>query len=466
MSKSYDSHSSSFEKNETFEFKTVSPENCQATVPKGGDAKAMLENPDTKHILVCDTGQPLTPPKEMRNPKNKEDLDKVYEWTIKNGIIDHHGIDAVIMNLEDGLERKCATKMVADYPDAVLSVIVERDITTADTHFDSDLDAVSSLFLTKALIEHQSLPPIAKSLAEHVNLADYGRLEIKDPEKYVKSLSGLFAGLKKAVLKRQSDELGPLFALPAVSDEENAEKGKKIGATFEKYGKILTHAAIQLLNSCNKLYCDNKGKLDLADIDVDELYLGEKLKTLVKEGQEMSKEEYQKFMETREKAERGKIAVTNKEGKTIEVPVVIYTEVDINPLAVTNLSYLMEDDNAIIAVYAGQNRKHGGDCYDIGIKPDTAGRFDLKFLEAPFNKAEAQKRKPLLAELNRKLAENSITEQELQQLKQWTALRQGFEYLEQGDPTVCVAGGSLLAASNSSLLDAEDFRKVIKKFVR
>ncbi len=449
------------EKQEKYEYKPVSSEGCTATIPKGGDAKKMLEDPGTQNILVCDTGQPLFPPAEMRSPQNQEDLDDVYRWTIKNGIIDHHGIDAAIIALDNNLERKCATKMIADFPDEVLRLIDLRGINQVTAHFDSDLDSIASTYLAKSLIEHHQLPAITKYLAEQVNLVDYGRFDIKDPEKYINTLPGIFGSIKSSILQRQSAELGKVFALPETTEQEKAEKGKKIGATFGKYGQMLIDASISFLNSCNELYCKKQGDVDLAEIDIDALNISDTLNEIIKEGQNNEKLEYLKFYEAREKAERSSVVVKNKEGQEIRVPVIIYTEPDLNPLSVTNKSYLVEDDNAIIAVYAGPNRKHGGDAYDVGIKPDTAARFDLKFLEKPFNLAEATLRKPIIEELEKLQHQGTITGEEKKKLEKWKTLRQGFEYLEQGDPTVCVAGGSLIAASTTSLLKPENFRRVL-----
>jgi hypothetical protein len=449
------------ERRDVFEYHEVSPEGCMATIPKGGDAKKMLEDPKTKHILVCDTGQPMVPPEEMRSPQNQDDLDNVYRWTIKNGIIDHHGVDAVIMNLNNELERKCATKMIADFPEEVLAVIDSRGITQVTAHFDGDLDSLASTYLAKSLIEHKRLPAMTEELGKQVNLVDYGKFNIKDPDKYIKSLAGIFGGIKSSVLKKQSAELGTVFGLPEKTDEEKTEKSKKIGAVFAKHGQMLIDASIQFLNSCNKLYCDKKGDIDFTDIDIDSLNISDKLKELIRQGQENEKLEYQTFYEAHEKAERSSVIVKTKNGKEIRVPVVIFNQPDLNPLSVTNKSYLVEDDNAIIAVYAGPHRKYGGDAYDIGIKPDTAQRFDLKFLEGPLNKAEARLRQPIIEELEKLQALGTITGEEKKKLDKWKTLRQGFEHLEQGDPTVCVAGGSLIAASTTSLLTPEKFRAVL-----
>jgi len=448
------------EKRETYEYKPVSPEGCTATIPKGGDAKKMLENPATKNILVCDTGQPLFPPEGMRSPQNQEDLDNVYRWTIRNGIIDHHGIDAAITNLNNSLERKCATKMIADFPDEVSQLIDARGINQVTAHFDSDLDSMASTYLAKSLIEHRQLPAMTKYLAQQVNLVDYGRFDIKDPDKYIKTLPGIFGSIKSNILQRQSAELGTVFALPETTEQEKAEKGKKIGATFGKYGQMLIDASIHFLNACNELYCEKQGNTDLTEIDINDLKISDNLKQVIKEGQENEKMEYAKFNEARETAERSSLIIKTKEGEEIRIPVIIYTEPDLNPLSVTNKSYLVEDDNAIIAVYAGPNRKHGGDAYDIGIKPDTAQRFDLKFLEKPLNHAEAELRKPIIEELEKLQQLGTITGEEKKKLVKWKTLRQGYEYLEQGDPTVCVAGGSLVAASTTSLLTPERFRQV------
>ena len=130
----------------------------------------------------------------------------------------------------------------------------------------------------------------------------------------------------------------------------------------------------------------------------------------------------------------------------------------------TNMAYMRMPPETIVAVYAGQDRKKGGDNYDIGMKVESLDLFDLTSLEAIFNDAEREKREPILLSLRQKEKEGTLSEEETKLLKTWTTLRPGKEYLGIGDPTVCVAGGSLIAASKTSLLNAEDFRRVVTNF--
>ncbi|MGA1192399.1 MAG: hypothetical protein ACO3XO_08975, partial [Bdellovibrionota bacterium] len=134
------------------------------------------------------------------------------------------------------------------------------------------------------------------------------------------------------------------------------------------------------------------------------------------------------------------------------------------PLAVTNLSYLRFPPEAVIGVFAGSERLGGGDAYNVGIKPETAQAiFSLDFLASPFSKREKDLRAPIITELTERESKGEISDEQRETLQTYQTLRPGFEHLEIGDPTVCVAGGSLIAASNSSLLKWDDFYTVISE---
>ncbi len=449
-------------------FFEVKAERCSATIPKGGSAEKT-----PSHVLVMDVGQPWVPEQDQREPKTQEEVNALYRETIKRGIIDHHSIDAAV-KMPEGAARRCATKMVADFAPEVLMVIKSRDVSSVTSHFDSDLDSIASTYLAKALVQGgdaEKMPKITKQLGEFVNLVDYGRYEESDPQKYVKSLLGLFGSLKHVLQDRQGAKMKAIW-----SDELKTVdmKRREAGELVASMSQELIERSIELLNACERFATEN-GVVDLRNLEIDTLIVSSETKAMLEKGTVSSLEEIKKFDAEFERAERGTATVTAKDGRTLEVPTMLFANPDLSPLQVTNLCYQRMPPETIVAVYAGADRKHGGDAYDIGIKPETADIFDLKMLEMPLNDAEESARKNLFSNLDALAsgAEQPTQEQQkmLDQLRtnsrdlseRWKALRKGFEHTNHGDPSVVVAGGSLLAASNTSLLDAETFKRVVKE---
>jgi len=444
----------------------VSSEHCSAKLAKGASAKEI-----PSHILVMDTGQPWVPEPEKREPKNQEELDALYRETIQRGIIDHHGIDATVLNLPEGVERKCATKMVADFAPEVLAVIKERDVSAVTAHHDSDLDSIASTYLAKSLVQSQDamrMPKITQALAEFVNLTDYGKYRESDPHKYTQSLQGVFGSVKAALMAKQRAEMGAVWSDSARSLEDKRREAAEIG---QRYNQEIVERSIEVLNACEKQSAVSS--VDMTALDVQALELSDKTRSLLIEGGKMTLQDFEKFNTEFEKAERSTARIKTKDGNMITVPLLVFAEPDMNPLVVTNMSYQRVSPEAIVAVFAGSGRKYGGDMYDIGIKPETAALFDLSSLEMPMNNAESQLRNALFPDLD-ELASGAKSPSAEQQAvldrwkiypkdlqAKWNALRPGFEHVGHGDPTVVVAGGSLLAASTTSLLTVENFRQVL-----
>ena len=435
----------------------VTPEHCHAKVMKGSRADGLPEN-----MLVLDTGQPELPPVEKREPQTPEEVDELYRETIRGGTIDHHSIDAAVLTMPAGAERRCATKMIADFPDEVVAMIKERKIESVSGHIDSDLDSIASTFLARSLVQSKSvadLPAITEQLAEIVNLTDYGKFREADPEKYATSLPGVFGALKDQIMDMAREQSGAVWRDATLSYDEKRKKTAEISDVYHE--KLIT-AVFEILNACNRQKLSGED-VDLAALDLDKIPVPEELRKMMKKGKELTIETRRVFDREFEKAEKREVTVQDKLGRSITVPLVIFAETELSPLEVTNLAYQRLAPEAIIAVYAGQDRTRGGDTYDIGIKPETAADvFSLELLEQPFNAAEAEKREPILAELDAKVADGTITPEEKKRLDLWRTPRKGKEHLGIGDPTVLVAGGSLIAASNTSLLNSEDFRRVLQ----
>ncbi len=432
----------------------VSAEGCFARVMKGGASDKL-----PREMIVVDTGQPQVPPAEMRHPKTAEEVDELYRWTIRNGVVDHHGIDAVVLDMPAEATRRCAAKMVADFPDEVVALIKEREIRQVTGHVDSDLDSITATYLTKRLVETRdaaSLPSFIEALGNAVNRTDYGRVQEADPEKLVHMLPGVFASFKSVSLRPMGAEIGAIWGS---KDIPPADKPARASQVSEKYHKLLIERMFAFYNACVRADRDGK-KIDFDSIDFDALDLSPALRAVLNEGVLNTMEAFEAFNKEFESAERHSMRVTTKNGDQMEVTVLLFPHTKLSPLAVTNMSYTRMPPETIVAAYAGQERT-GGDCYDIGIKPETLDLFDISFLEVPLNQAEAEKRSPLLADLKAKEAAGTLETQEAERLKLWTTLRNGKEYLGHGDPTVAVAGNALIAASNTSLLTPEDFRAVI-----
>lgn len=423
---------------------------------KGQSAEKLPRN-----VLALDTGTPIPPSEDLRHPESQERIDAVYRETIRRGIIDHHAIDATTDIPAD--KRRCTTTMIADFPDDVLAMMRERGVDRVTSHFESDLDSLCASYLAKSLLEHGHLPSIAGRLSEFVNRVDYGRYEETDPDKFLKSVLGASAAIENSLNARRDAEVGAIWRDPDATREEKAKLARMVRT---KYQNLLMKAMFDLLNAAEAKDRANPGSVDFADLDVAGLPLAPELKTTIAEGSAGVKDDFRKFEQVWGKAEKTEMTVRDKQGNERRVRLIIVdlsAQPDLSPLAVTNIAYQRIPPEAIVAVYAGPGRKKGGDQYDIGMKPESTEIFDLKFLEKTLNEAEAERRKPIIDELEKKAAEGTATPEEQAKLAKWKTPRQGFEHLGHGDPTVSVAGNSLIAASTTSLLDFAGFRAALEK---
>lgn len=460
----------SIERNERRENFEISSEHCTAKLGKGESVEKM-----PSHVLVMDTGLPWMPAFEQRHPKTQEELDALYRETIKRGIIDHHGIDTAVLDLPKGVTRRCATKMVADFAPEVLEQINERDIREVTGHYDSDLDAISSTYLAQALVQSRDvnkMPRITAALAEHANMIDYGQFAETDPDKYAQSLQGLFGGLKRVLSDAQRAEMGKVWS----SDAPIQDKRMQATSIAEKWNKGLVDGSFEILNACEAQAAE--GDIDLKALDIKTLPISEKMREHLQRGVDLSKQEFRDFNEAFASAERTITTVMTKEGNTISVPMIIFRGCDkLSPLVITNMCYSRLPPETIVAVFAGPDRKHGGDQYDIGIKQETTALFDLNALVKPFNEAEERARKRVFTFSGLEALAAGVEEPNEEQKailarfkldakglsERWSKLRPGFEWTGHGDPTVAVAGGSLLAASNTSLLTVDEFTEILSR---
>lgn len=320
------------------------------------------------------------------------------------------------------------------------------------------------------------MPRITGALAEHANKVDYGQFNESDPDKYVKSLIGLFGGLKRVITDACQAEKNTIW-----SNSNEASVPEKIAQTkpvVEKWNQGLVDGSFEILNACEALAAS--GPVDLTNLDVDALSIPDRLRSHLKRGIELTKEEFREFNELYEKAEKTTTVVKTRDKSSLEVPMVIFRECgNLSPLAITNICYSRLSPNTIAAVYAGSDRPYGGDQYDIGIKQETLALFSLEnspWVKA-FNEAEAEARKRIFGNLDALVAgtEQPNAEQEafLALFKndvkgldeRWKKLRDGFKWTGHGEPTVFVSGGSLLAASKTSLLTVDEFNVIIAKML-
>jgi len=211
----------------------------------------------------------------------------------------------------------------------------------------------------------------------------------------------------------------------------------------------------------------------LGDMTVLDSKLSGNVAEAIQKGREMLKPAFEKTSKDFEQAERLPMQMRDQEGAVREVEMILGSSD--NPLAFTNHAYSRVKKDAIVAVYAGTDRK-SGDMYDIGIQPEKVTVINLRGLVIALNRAEQQKRKEIYS---KSPEEQSPEEQAL--IKNWEsqADRAAFdgvkEFLSDAgdaedaipfkDPTVLVANGSLIAASRTSLLTQEEFQTVIHAFV-
>ena len=371
------------------EVRQISYEGCAADIPRGKTIKD-IEAKVASGTLVTDSGGYTAFLEAFRDkePLTDEDIDAMYRATIAAGIIDHHSVD-IFLQSKGMRSEKCATQMVADYPDEVLAMIKEKGITAVDTHQDSDGDAICSAFLAKSLIEHGELPSITPELARVINQLDYGKFPHRAPEAFTYSLPGIIGAVKKELLQKQGQELGAkVFSQPEMKGPDgrlNQKGGAELTRIKKEFQDKINASVFEVLNSLNTHFAAGE-QIDLSsDLTTYVEELPKAIKELIQTGQEASLEEYQQFLEVFEKAEKREIELVNSEGEPVKVQLVI---ADFHsPLGFTNMAYNVVAPESVIAVYGGAERSTG-DNYDIGIMPEQAGNIELKEICLALNRAE------------------------------------------------------------------------------
>jgi len=383
-------------------------------------------------------------------------VDEIYKKTIEVGIVDHHSIDTFMAARGIKAER-CSTKMVADFPEAVLRTIKENAIDKVQTHFQSDLDAVVSAYFVKHLIENGQLPDGTETLAELVNKIDYGRSNelgpvYGSPESYPKTLLGTFLAIKSEMDRLRQEEFNAKGFNPALFDVYEAKGNAMI---FELLNKVLAQGI------------DVMG--DISSVDSS---LSQEIQVLLPGGRENVRKGFEKFNEEFGRASILEAKVNRPDGSEADVGLIIASSPE--PLGFTNMAYTRVKPETIVAVFAGKER-NSGDNYDIGIMPDQAKVIDMRGLCLALNTEEQKKRSVIIAKTERTADEQALVDGWAGQ-KDREAFSGLNDMIGRGevvadsipvkDPTVLVAGGSLIAASRTSLLTEEDFRRVLLSFVK
>ncbi len=380
-----------------------------------------------------------------------------YEETIAAGVIDHHRIDNLFRVRGQELDPKCSAKIVVDYKDKVLKMIENRGTTTTFSHADGDLDSVVSNYLTQALIQRKELPAGAQALAEHVNKVDYGTYREAETEKYFQSLAGLFSAIKADLGKIRDQELGKeVFGNPemkAPNGRLNEAGVQKLNEIKTKYESLLNERMFQLLNETEREAVRNSQFDPEKDITAVQVNLSPEFQKSIERGKDMVRGELEAFNEDFAKVKQTTVTVkVPKSGENVEVPMIISLEPNSAPLTFTNLTYQRVSPDTIVAVYGGPNRK-SGDMYDIGIMPESAALIDMSELCIALNQAEKEKRD--------QLGGDDPIRKNLESQPDRLGMS-GPEQVLTKDPTVLVAGGTLIAASRNSLLSAEEFYQAVK----
>jgi hypothetical protein len=90
--------------------------------------------------------------------------------SIGNGIVDHH---------QPGTENECVASLIAGDPGRYVGdFLVAKDSYTLVTHSSPDLDALSSLYLTRRYITDGVLPAFISPFAEYILSVDSGRKKL------------------------------------------------------------------------------------------------------------------------------------------------------------------------------------------------------------------------------------------------------------------------------------------------
>lgn len=437
----------------------ISHEECRSTLQKG---QKVENTPSNTFILDAGAYDDFLK-KVDESSLNDKTIPKLYRDSIANGVIDHHVIDSILSrNGFTGQKyERCSAQIAVDFEGEIKRAIDEIGVTKIDTHTNMDLDAISSSYLVKALIQTGQLPAIGAELAQIANQLDYGRFSM-DPKNFIDSVAGVFEAIKIVMEQRAKKEQGArVFSNPEMmTGRRMNQQGFALFTEIrKKYEDETGKRFFDVLNAANRLKLMGKNfslavgfKARIKDsIDADTAQI-------IEEGGIENLKAHEQFAEDFKTANTREIKVDNRDEK--KVPANLLIAKSEQPLLFTNMSYLRTPPNTIIAVYAGKDAK-GGDRYDIGIQAEQADAINLGKLCVALNKAEKIKRDVVYAK-----PESVRTTEEKELIQKWENEQDrigmsGPEQVLTKDPTVLVAGGTLIAASRTSLLDFEEFQAAI-----
>jgi hypothetical protein len=381
------------------------PQKCKSILERGKYYK-----PSNKEIVI-DTGD-----FDIGNNGNP------FKKTIAVGVIDHHRIDNLLKGKNRESKLKCSAMMVADFKDTILKMIKERKVIKTISHSDGDLDSVVSSYLVQSLIQTGELPASAYNLSKHVNKVDYGMYRETRVNKYLSSLAGVFSAIKKCIERKNRKD-----------QKENDDK--------------LNEIIFKILNEIN-------GDFDY-ERDMNKIVkkMPNSIKKLIDGGKEIIRKEFEHFDSEFKKSIKSTVFVKRiKDGKDIEVPIIISLEPRMTSIDFINFSYSKTLPETIIAVYAGSKR---GDSYmyNIGLRLESASSIDMSDICFRLNRIEKQKRE--------QLSKNDEILKDLESQPDRLNMSGSMQILKK-DPCVIVGGGSLISSPRNSLLSKKDFYQTIQ----
>lgn len=431
-------------------------------------------------------------------PLTPEELDLAYRSSISVGVVDHHFIDSRTLGRVGLTDRKCATKMVFDYCDDILVMIVGGRKKT-NTHQKSDFDALASSFLLQALIQgegksaNERLPAIAAELANLANGIDYGYHSLSSLDDFKKDLSGLFRLLTSFIEKKKQDDFNREASLSEKQEVVPIDKctgkktaeGERIFAQISQEGdQRLGRLAFDLFNEVSRQkFLDSDFSITSSCERIFSSAAGDLLAAL-NAGLEIWKENFRKFEEEWQKKSEMTIRVPTKEGYNREINMVIIPGTAMKTSETLGMA-LNRLPESIVAVFGGPNRA-SGENYNIGITSKLGEEVDLSNICVGLNEAEAKAREAMVRN-NRSLEDilripEGARSPDEKKIILWQTGTERFGQsgvvvstdisLDQKraiqvvtrDPTVLVAGGNLVAASYTSVIGLEGFLEVLCSF--
>ena len=425
-------------------------------------SKGQVVNPVPQGVLVVDTG--ALPVDTFQGQTN---IDDACRLSISQGYVDHHTIDMLPgMTTQP---KKCATQMVVDYFPDILNYCKKHNVQEIQIHQDSDMDAITAAFLLYKGLTNGKLPECAKQMATIVNKVDYA--EYRRPvNEYIKSFPGCITAIYGVIAEEKATDIKSRQAWNEFAELDN----KVLAEIFPIYEAIAT--------TMEKNIQFNLDNTDIKSFIENYPGINNHIKESLHKGTDRRIKTQTQFEKDIKTAKILKFNFKNPETNRIEEGQIAIIESK-SPLATTALGYTHFSKNTIIAVYAGEDRK-GGDMYDIGVASESAGVFREIMHEIAFemNKSEATARlnaKEKYLALSR--TPNMTPEQkalfekyhklftELNALKQAGKTRPGqpggdLPGIDNIDPTPIVSRGSLIPASNHSLMTSDTFKIVLTNY--